>query len=81
MSLCLYFASQGAGRVLWPVVASVLRVLVIVAGCVALARSFDARAEHLFWLIAAGLAVQGLLTAAAIRLGAWTRSFGRFAER
>ena len=73
LSLCLYFASQGAGRVLWPVIASLLRVLLIVLGCVALVRNPDASAEHFFWLIAAGLAVQGLVTGAAIRLGAWTR--------
>lgn len=73
VSLCLYFASQGAGRVLWPVIASLLRVLVIVLGCVAVARYSDVRAEYFFWVIAAGLVVQGLLTGAAIRLGAWTR--------
>ena len=62
---------------MWPVIASLLRVLVIVWGCVLLARSPDVRVEHFFWLIAAGLAVQGLLTTAAIRLGAWTRGPGR----
>jgi len=73
LSLCLYFASQGAGRVSWPVVASVLRVVVIAAGCALVARQPETRAEHLFGVIAAGLVVQGLLTSLAIRLGAWTR--------
>jgi Na+-driven multidrug efflux pump len=81
VSLCLYFASQGAGRVLWPVIASLLRVLVIVLGCVAVAPDSDVRAEHFFWVIAAGLVVQGLLTGAAIRLGAWTRGLERQAAR
>jgi putative MATE family efflux protein len=73
LSLCLYFASQGAGRVLWPVIFSVVRVLVIVLGCISLARNPGNGAAQYFWVIAAGLAAQGLLTAAAIRLGAWRR--------
>ncbi|NDF92791.1 MAG: MATE family efflux transporter [Betaproteobacteria bacterium] len=71
VSLCLYFASQGAGRVLWPVIASVLRVVVIVMGCIAVAREPGATAAQFFWVIAAALAAQGLMTGAAIRLGAW----------
>ena len=72
-SLCLYFGSQGAGRVAWPVVASLTRVLVIALGCLAIARNPDAAAAPFFWVIAAGLLVQGLITGLAIRLGAWTR--------
>ena len=77
VSLCLYFASQGAGRVLWPVIASVVRVVVIVLGCLALARGPNASAAQFFWVIAAGLAAQGLLTGAAVRLGAWTHGSAR----
>ena len=73
LALCLYFASQGAGRLAWPVIASLLRVLLIVFGCVVLARSPGVRAEHFFWLIAAGMLVQALVSGTAIRLGAWTR--------
>jgi len=71
VSLCLYFASQGAGRVLWPVIASVLRVIVIVMGCIFVASAPSASAAQFFWVIALGLAAQGLMTGAAIRLGAW----------
>ena len=71
VSLCLYFASQGAGRVLWPVTASVVRVVVIVLGCFALASESDASEAQFFWVIAAAIVVQGLLTAVAIRFGAW----------
>jgi Na+-driven multidrug efflux pump len=81
LALCLYFASQGAGRMVWPVTASVVRVLVIVFGCVVLARSPGARPEHFFWLIAAGMAVQALVSGAAIRLGAWTRGPERVESR
>jgi putative MATE family efflux protein len=72
VALCLYFASQGAGRVLWPVIAALVRVLVIVLGSVVLSRSLEVRPEHFFWLIAAGLVVQALVSGTAIRLGAWT---------
>jgi len=77
VALCLYFASQGAGRVAWPVIASVLRVLVIAVGCVLLAGSPGARSEQFFWLIAAGMLVQALISSAAIWLGAWTRGRSR----
>lgn len=53
-------------------IASVVRVLVIVFGCVVLARSPGARPEHFFWLITAGKVVQALVCGTAIRLGAWT---------
>lgn len=72
LALCLYFASQGAGRVLWPVIAALVRVLVIVLGCVVLSRSPDVRPEHFFWLIASGMVVQALVSGTPIRLGAWT---------
>ena len=77
MSLCLYFASQGAGRVSWPVFASLLRVAVIALGCMAFARQPAAQAEDFFWVIAAGLVTQGLLTGVAIWLGAWTQGLQR----
>jgi len=73
LSLCLYFPSQGAGQGLSPVIFSAVRVVVIVLGCMALARTPGNGAAQYFWVIAAGLAVQGLLTGAAIRLGAWRR--------
>jgi Na+-driven multidrug efflux pump len=73
LALCLYFASQGAGRMAWPVIASVVRVLLIVAGCVFLASSASAQPEHFFWLIAAGMVTPALISGVAIRLGAWTR--------
>ena len=73
VGLCLYFASQGAGRMAWPVIASLVRVLVVVIGCVVLARSAQPHQEPFFWMIAAGMVVQALISGTAIRLGAWTR--------
>jgi hypothetical protein len=49
----------------------VLRVIVIVLGCISVASAPSASAAQFFWVIALGLAAQGFLTGAAIRLGAW----------
>lgn len=72
IATCLYFASQGAGRVLWPVLAALVRVLVIAAGSAWLAGVVDARPIQYFALIAAGMVAHALISAAAIQLGAWT---------
>ena len=77
LALCLYFASQGAGRIVWPVIASVVRVLVIALGCVVLSSVPAAGPEHFFWLIAGGMVVQALVSGTAIRFGAWTRGSAR----
>ncbi|MEI6201297.1 MAG: MATE family efflux transporter [Enhydrobacter sp.] len=73
VALCLYFASLGAGRVLWPVLAIVLRVVLVLVGGIFLSRGQAAGPEHFYWLIAAGMTLQAIITAAAIRLGAWNR--------
>jgi hypothetical protein len=73
LALCLYFASQGAGRVAWPVIASVVRVVVIALGCVVLSHIPAAVPEQFFWLIAAGMVVQALISGTAVLFGAWMR--------
>ena len=65
----LYFGSQGAGRVLGPVLAGTLRLVVaIVAG--AWLATQDAPAWHYFALVALAMSTYGLSAAAAVR---WTR--------
>jgi Na+-driven multidrug efflux pump len=71
LGLTLYFASQGSGRVLGPVLASTLR-LVIVAGVGVWLASRDAPAWQFFVLVGAGMVVYGISTAAAIWLTSWT---------
>lgn len=73
MALALYFASQGAGRVLWPVLGSVLRLAIVLVGSIVLAGTEESGIGQYFMLIAAAMAAQGILTATAVRLGAWTR--------
>ena len=55
--IALYFASQGAGRVLGPVLAGTVRLLVVLAGGLAVASL-----QGLFAVIAAAMALFGLLT-------------------
>ena len=81
LALCLYFASQGSGRLLWPITASLVRVLVIALGCVVLASVPSAGAADFFALIAGGMAVQALVSGIAIRFGAWTGGSARVQSR
>jgi putative MATE family efflux protein len=70
MGTCLYFASQGAAKVVGPVLASTLRLLIVGIGGWWLA-SIDAPAWTLFALVGAAMIVFGLTTAASIRLTRW----------
>ena len=70
LGLTLYFASQGSGRVLGPVLASTLR-LAVVAGAGTWLLSRNAPAWQFFALVAAAMAVYGLATAAAIKVTRW----------
>ncbi|MBV8592632.1 MAG: MATE family efflux transporter [Acetobacteraceae bacterium] len=70
LGLSLYFASQGAGRLFWPLLCGFLRVFVaVIGGSVALRMSGSL--DWLFAALAAGLAVYGIALAAAIRSGVW----------
>jgi putative MATE family efflux protein len=72
LGLALYFASQGAGRLFWPLTAGFLRMLVAVGGgWIALRLT-----GSLVWLFAAlslGLALYGVTVLAAVMSGAWFR--------
>jgi putative MATE family efflux protein len=70
LGLCLYFASQGAGRVLGPVLASSLRLGIIAIGTGVLAWS-GAPLWCLFALVGVSLAAYGSATAAAVYRTTW----------
>ena len=70
LGLCLYFASQGAGRMGWPMAAAVLRVL-IAAGGGWLAVKYFGGSMPLFIVIAAALVIYGFANVAAVASGAW----------
>ena len=72
LALALYFASQGAGRLFWPLSAGFLRMLVAIGGGWLVLRATGS----LLWLFAAlalGLFLHGVTLWAAIGSGAWFR--------
>ncbi len=73
LALCLYFASQGAGRVLWPVLGVVFRFVTILCGGLLLTGYNLMMLDYFFYLIAAGFILQALTSASSVYFGAWTK--------
>lgn len=71
--LALFFASQGAGRMFWPLAGSVARLLIVALGGWICAHVLQTSASGFFCVVAISLAVYGLVIAAAIKFGSWTR--------
>ncbi len=71
LGLALYFASQGAGRMVWPVTASLCRMAVAIGGAVVLTATTDLGVIGVFAPVAAGMLVYGLVTVAAVKLTGW----------
>ena len=70
LALSLYFASQGAGRLLWPLVGAVARfAIAALAGWLALRWSGELR--YVFLAQSLGLVAVGLINFAAVAGGAW----------
>lgn len=76
LGLALYFASQGAGAMLWPVLALFLRVAIAVGGALLLINATDLGLAGVFYAAGAGMVAYGLIMIAALKLGAWRRSGG-----
>ena len=72
LGLSLYFASQGAGRLFWPLMFGFVRVIIAIGGGWVLLR-LTGSLDWMFAALALGLVVYGLAVAAAIRSGAWFR--------
>jgi len=70
LGLSLYFASQGAGRLLWPVMANLVR-LVIAASAGWAALQLSGNMTHVFAAQSVALVVFGLTIAGAVAGGAW----------
>ncbi|HEX3969718.1 MAG TPA: MATE family efflux transporter [Stellaceae bacterium] len=74
LGLALYFASQGAGRLSWPLRAAGLRLVVAVGGGWLALHLMPGNIAGVFVALGLALAVFGTVNALAIALGAW---FGR----
>ncbi|MEH2511750.1 putative MATE family efflux protein [Nitrobacteraceae bacterium AZCC 1564] len=70
LSISLYFSSQGAAKVLGPVLAQTARLAFIIAGGWWLS-SHGATAAQFFWLAAASMILLGVLATAAVRFTNW----------
>lgn len=73
LGLALFFASQGAGRMFWPIAASVSRLVIVALGGWITVHVLHLPVGGFFFIIAAGFAVYALMIAASIGLGSWTR--------
>ncbi len=73
LGLSLYFASQGAGTVGWPVAATALRFVLGVGGAAIGVHVLGQGLGFLYAALAAGTLVYGVVTAGSVGLGAWRR--------
>ena len=72
LGLSLYFASQGAGQLRWPLITATARML-IAGGGGWLALRLTGQVNWIFAAVAAGLVVYGASLSAMIARGAWFR--------
>lgn len=71
LGLALFFASQGAGRLAWPLLASTVRLVIVAAGGYLAVHVVGAPPETLFGVVALSLSAMGLTLAAAIHFADW----------
>jgi Na+-driven multidrug efflux pump len=71
LGLALFFASQGAGRLAWPLTASTARLLVVAIGGWLVVHAVGGPPEALYAVIAASLVVMGVTLAMATYLADW----------
>ncbi len=73
LGLALFFASQGAGRMFWPLAGSIARLVIVALGGWVCVHALQISASGLFVVIAISLGLYGLTIASAIKMGSWTR--------
>lgn len=71
LGLAIYFASQGAGRMMWPFLGGVLRIGVAFVGAICLGNATDLGMRSVFIAIAAGMLVYGVFIAVALARTKW----------
>lgn len=72
LGMALFFASQGAGRLTWPLLASAARLLVVAVGGGVALQVAAGRPEALYAVVAVSLLVTGITLAAATHLSDWS---------
>jgi putative MATE family efflux protein len=76
VGLALYFASQGAGRLAWPLLAGFARLCIAAAGGWLATRWLGGGPPAVFVAIAIALVAMGVMVALPIKAGAWRRGRG-----
>jgi MATE family, multidrug efflux pump len=76
LGMALYFASQGAGKLFWPLFAGFVRMAVALGGGW-IALRLTGSLQWLFAALAVGLFLHGMIVLAAIGAGAWFRRMPR----
>jgi len=71
LGMAMYFASMGAGRMRWPVLAALARIGLAVGGGWWLANVAGLGLEGHFIGVALGITAYGAITASSVRPGAW----------
>lgn len=71
VGIALYFASQGAGRMLWPVLAGSARFVIAVAGGYLALRYFGGTPVGVFAAIGVAMIAYGTAMIAVVKWGAW----------
>ena len=73
LGMALYFASQGAGALKWPLLAGLIRLIIAVAGGFLVLR-FTGSLTLVFAALGVALAAFGTVIAVAVWAGAWSRA-------
>jgi putative MATE family efflux protein len=73
LGLALYFASQGAGKLLWPLLAGFARLVIAVGGGW-LALTMTGSLSLAFVMLGVALAAYGVIVGIAVRSGVWFRT-------
>ena len=72
LGLALYFASQGAGKLMWPLLAGFARLVIAVGGGW-LALTLTGSLTMVFVMLGIALATYGVIVAIAVKSGVWFR--------
>jgi Na+-driven multidrug efflux pump len=73
LGLALYFASQGAGKLMWPLLAGFARLVIAVGGGW-LALTLTGSLTMVFVMLGIALAAYGVIVAIAVKSGVWFRN-------
>lgn len=73
--ICLYFATQGSGRILGPVLAATGRLALVILGAITVVGA-GLGYDWLCWIVAGAMVVYGLTTYGVLRFSSWRRPGG-----